>query len=372
MIDFQRLHQRRNYSAVNQIAGVFVHGKILRFQKMGTAPAVPKQTQNKKMSAKRPSKVPSFVYRQDGYELSYKIRQLLYRIVKEKSRTKSLVFLGKPWYDTQRKGVNNMIDFQRLHFQQREDYEKILFSVPSRGCEYSFANLYLWGSQQVAFLHGCVAFFSHFSGRSVYPYPIGNGDKSRGCEYSFANLYLWGSQQVAFLHGCVAFFSHFSGRSVYPYPIGNGDKRVVLELILQDAKERGIPCRITNVLEEDRKELESWFPGKFLFHTNRDSFDYLYAVQDLAELKGRKFQKKRNHVNRFLAEHPNYRVEPLNCQTLGPAQCMVNDWYTKRIQEDPHGDYLLENLAMARAFRVYEGLGMESLVNGISGAAGRG
>lgn len=208
-----------------------------------------------------------------------------------------------------------MIDFQRLHLQQREDYEKILFSVPSRGCE-----------------------------------------------YSFANLYLWGSQQVAFLHGCVAFFSHFSGRSVYPYPIGNGDKRVVLELILQDAKERGIPCRITNVLEEDRKELESWFPGKFLFHTNRDSFDYLYAVQDLAELKGRKFQKKRNHVNRFLAEHPNYRVEPLNCQTLGPAQCMVNDWYTKRIQEDPHGDYLLENLAMARAFRVYEGLGMESLV----------
>lgn len=208
-----------------------------------------------------------------------------------------------------------MIDFQRLHLQQREDYEKILFSVPSRGCE-----------------------------------------------YSFANLYLWGSQQVAFLHGCVAFFSHFSGRSVYHYPIGNGDKRVVLELILQDAKERGIPCRITNVLEEDRKELESWFPGKFLFHTNRDSFDYLYAVQDLAELKGRKFQKKRNHVNRFLAEHPNYRVEPLNCQTLGPAQCMVNDWYTKRIQEDPHGDYLLENLAMARAFRVYEGLGMESLV----------
>lgn len=137
---------------------------------------------------------------------------------------------------------------------------------------------------------------------------------------------------------------------------------MVLELILQDAEERGIPCRITNVLEEDRKELEAWFPGKFLFHTNRDSFDYLYTVQDLAELKGRKFQKKRNHVNRFLAEHPNYRVEPLNCQTLGPAQCMVNDWYTKRIQEDPHGDYLLENLAMARAFRVYEGLGMESLV----------
>ena len=69
-----------------------------------------------------------------------------------------------------------MIDFQRLTFSQKEEYEKILFDCPPRGCEYSFANLFLWGRQQVAFLHGCVAFFSHYYGRSVYPYPIGNGD----------------------------------------------------------------------------------------------------------------------------------------------------------------------------------------------------
>ena len=208
-----------------------------------------------------------------------------------------------------------MIDFQRLHLSQREAYEKILFSVPNRGCE-----------------------------------------------YSFANQYLWGSQQAAFLDGCVTFFSHFSGRSVYPYPIGPGDRRAVIEKILEDAKQRGIPCRITNVLEADKQELESWFPGKFLFRSNRDSFDYLYDIQDLAELKGRKFQKKRNHVNRFRMEHPDYRVEPLDCKTMARAQWMVNDWYTKRMQEDPHGDYLLENLAMARAFRVYDGLGMEGLV----------
>lgn len=207
-----------------------------------------------------------------------------------------------------------MIDFQRLHLRQREEYEKILFSV-----------------------------------------------SGRGCEYSFANQYLWGSQQAAFLDGCVAFFSHFSGRSVYPYPIGTGDKRAVIEKILEDARQRGIPCRITNVLEADKQELESWFPGKFLFRSSRDSFDYLYDIQDLADLKGRKFQKKRNHVNRFHAEHPDYRVEPLACKTMSQAQWMVNDWYTKRIREDPHGDYLLENLAMARAFRVYGELGMEGL-----------
>ena len=70
-----------------------------------------------------------------------------------------------------------MIDFQRMPFSQKEAYEQILFSCPPRGCEYSFTHLYLWGRQETAFLHGCVAFFSHFYGRSVYPYPIGIGDK---------------------------------------------------------------------------------------------------------------------------------------------------------------------------------------------------
>ena len=70
-----------------------------------------------------------------------------------------------------------MIDFHKLHPEHKIRYEEILFSVPKRSCEYSFANLILWGRQQVAFLHGCVAFFSHFNGRSVYPYPIGNGHK---------------------------------------------------------------------------------------------------------------------------------------------------------------------------------------------------
>ncbi len=208
-----------------------------------------------------------------------------------------------------------MIEFHRLKLSQKEDYERILFSVPPRGCE-----------------------------------------------YSFANLSLWGRQQTAFLHGCVAFFSHFYGRSVYPYPIGNGDKRAVIEAILQDARERGIPCRITNMRDADRAELEAWFPEKFIFRTNRDGFDYVYATDDLADLKGRKFQKKRNHFNRFRSEHPDYTVEPLTACNMARAQHMVNDWYQNRFKEDPHGDYLLENIALARSFQNFEGLGMEGIL----------
>ena len=184
----------------------------------------------------------------------------------------------------------------------------------------------------------------------------------RGCEYSFANLYMWGRQEAAFLGENLVFFSQFDRRSVYPFPILRSDPKAVLDAIMDDAHARKIRCRITSLLPEDCRLLEQLYPGKFHFYADRDSYDYVYAIDDLAELKGRKFQKKRNHFNRFQAEHPEYTVQPLDGCNMIQAQCMVDEWYARRLREDPHGDYLLENIAMARAFRSYGQLAMEGLV----------
>ncbi len=184
----------------------------------------------------------------------------------------------------------------------------------------------------------------------------------RGCEYSFANLYLWGRQLVSFTGDNVALFSHFHGKSVYPYPVGPGDKRELILRLLQDTRKRGIPLRLTGLLKEDVEELTDWFPGDFYVRMDRDAFDYVYDINDLADLKGRKFQKKRNHVNRFKQEHPDYRVEPLTACNMAQVQHMVNDWYQIRMRQDPAGNYLLENLALAKAFRRFEELGMDALV----------
>ena len=183
----------------------------------------------------------------------------------------------------------------------------------------------------------------------------------RGCEYSFANLFLWGRQEIAFVENCVVFFSHFFGRSVYPYPLGTGDKKAALKAILADSRQRGIPCRITGMTEADRQELEDLFPDRFSIRPARDSFDYVYTVDALADLKGKKLQKKRNHVNRFRTEHPDYRVEPICCENVARIQHMVNDWYVSRKLSDPEGDYFLESLAMAKAFRHYDALNMEGI-----------
>lgn len=181
----------------------------------------------------------------------------------------------------------------------------------------------------------------------------------RDCEYSFANLYLWGRQNLAFIHGCVGFFSHFYGRSVYPYPIGPGDRQAVLRDYLKDAEERGIPCRITGITPEDRAEMERWFPETFHFRSDRDSADYVYAIDDLADLRGRKYQKKRNHYNRFLAEHPDCRCVPLTREQIPHAAALAAHWFAQRESGGTQGTYILEKRAIRRCLRDLEALEAE-------------
>lgn len=181
----------------------------------------------------------------------------------------------------------------------------------------------------------------------------------RGCEYSFTNLYLWGRQKAAFLEGRLAFFSHFYGRSVYPFPIGPGELKPVLEAIFHDAERRGIPCRLTSLTREDCLSLQELYPGRFHFRQDRDSFDYVYGINDLADLAGRKLQRKRNHVNRFFKDHPNAVLVPLTAENLSSAREMVRLWFLNRIENAPQGTYLLEQVAMSRAFDHFEELALE-------------
>lgn len=54
-----------------------------------------------------------------------------------------------------------------------------------------------------------------------------------------------------------------------------------------------------------------------------DWSDYLYEASALANLTGKKLGKKRNHINRFEAENPDYTFEPLTPEML-PA---VKDFF---------------------------------------------
>ena len=184
----------------------------------------------------------------------------------------------------------------------------------------------------------------------------------RGCEYAFANLCLWGRQRAAFMDGYLVLFSQFEKSSVYPFPVGRGPVKPVLDAIIQDARERGIVCRLSGLNAARCMLLEELYPGQFQFHPDRDSCDYVYSIEDLATLKGRKYQKKRNHLNKFRENHPDCRAVVLDESNLEDAKRMVRQWYERRLSEDPTGDYHLEQRAIGRAFDRMDALGLEGLL----------
>ena len=184
----------------------------------------------------------------------------------------------------------------------------------------------------------------------------------KGCEFSFGNLFMWGAQSIAFLHNHAVLYSQFDGRCFYPFPIGAGDKKEVLDALFADAKERNVcPC-LTGLNEINKETLESLYPNQFYFHADRSSFDYVYDINDLADLKGRKLHRKRNHLKHFKKNHPDYVVTPVTLENMDRVRAFVADWYRLKLEDNPDGDYHNEQAALEKVFTHYVDLEMEGLL----------
>ena len=191
----------------------------------------------------------------------------------------------------------------------------------------------------------------------------------RGCEFSFANLYSWGRQSFAVVCDHIVTFSQFDRRTVYTYPIGKGDKKAVFDAIISDAHARGIPCRISGIVGNEAETLESLYPGKFRFHCDRGSYDYVYDINDLADLPGKKYHGKKNHLNRFKENCKGYLAEPISEKNVNTVRKFAESWFNSRISENPESDFHMERAAIERALTHYGELMLEGILITLNGEA---
>ena len=184
----------------------------------------------------------------------------------------------------------------------------------------------------------------------------------RGCEYTFANLMMWGEQRIAEIDGLLLRLSFYDNHYSYAFPIGSGDIKKAVTEIIKDAEQRGIPCSFFGVYKEDAELLEELFPEQFAFIKARDGFDYVYDIISLATLKGRKYHSKRNHLHRFTESFQGYCVEPLDKHNLHKVSELAENWYTQKLLDNPDGDFEMEKNALSVALSNYEDLGFEGLL----------
>jgi hypothetical protein len=62
----------------------------------------------------------------------------------------------------------------------------------------------------------------------------------------------------------------------------------------------------------------------------RDQFDYIYETRALAELKGRRFDGKRNHIKKFQERHPDYKFIALAPEHKNAAYKLFEEWFAIR------------------------------------------
>ena len=82
------------------------------------------------------------------------------------------------------------------------------------------------------------------------------------------------------------------------------------------------------------EELENYPHAKFNITAERNNFDYVYLAQDLINLSGRKFHRKKNHLNAFKKEYPDAKYLPLTEEIIPKCREQLNIWYEAHKRDD--------------------------------------
>ena len=187
----------------------------------------------------------------------------------------------------------------------------------------------------------------------------------RGCDYNFTNMFVW-KKAYGLEIGRIGDFvvTHLCGRMgcSYMYPAGSGDIAGAIRALAEDAGRRGQPLRLVCLTRRQMAELEEFFPGRFDYISDRDGYDYLYEIDRLADLGGKKLHAKRNHINRFIDNNSTWVYEEITPESLPECLEMDKQWYLRSLQREGEAeerDLGDEGIALRTAMEYYDQLGLE-------------
>ena len=187
------------------------------------------------------------------------------------------------------------------------------------------------------------------------------------CNYSFPVLFCW---QEGFRFRLaragdrlLVRLSSTLGHS-YLWPVGRGDPAPAIDALRADAAAHGQPLRLIGLTFYHRNWLADRYPGLFAFAETRDGFDYLYRLDRLADLPGKKLHAKRNHIRRLDDACPGWTWSPLTEADLPACREMARRWHQDALAREAEGHVSLEEdrAALALALDHFVPLGLEGVV----------
>ncbi len=189
----------------------------------------------------------------------------------------------------------------------------------------------------------------------------------QSADYAFANLFAWSGfygtlwrEQEGFL--VIRFRIDGSEKWAYLEPLGTGDRRKILEFIRQDAKSIGEPLCFFSLSPEFAESLQTMPESKSLrIYKNRDFGNYIYPKEQLAELAGKKFHSKRNHIERFQKLYPDFRFKEISTkEDFQSLNRLLDKWL--RSQEKQTRTILEEKAMIEKSLANYRELELFGII----------
>ncbi len=153
------------------------------------------------------------------------------------------------------------------------------------------------------------------------------------CESAFVNLLIWQSaynNMWAEEDGQLIIKSGKGEDSSYRLPFGN-DFLKGINLIREYSGEE-----YPDFWVQEGKRLDNFkanFGDKYVFEENRDAFDYIYLREDLANLSGKKYHGKRNHISAFSKKH-NWSFKPITAENTEDVKLCAEKWYKENADRE--------------------------------------
>lgn len=153
------------------------------------------------------------------------------------------------------------------------------------------------------------------------------------CENPFVNLLVWQrayGNMMALKDGNLFLKSGIGEDTMFRLPLGK-DTEKGIEEIFEFCK----PQKPSFWICED--EINNGIPEiikkNYNFNENRNDFDYIYLREDLAQLSGKKYHSKRNHISAFSKKY-NWRYEKITKDNIKDILICADKWYHERESDE--------------------------------------
>ena len=178
------------------------------------------------------------------------------------------------------------------------------------------------------------------------------GRKHENIFFNFTSLYIWQDWDPFVwteIDGAACVRGTYGHRDAALPPLAATDQAILhaTERMIQHYRARGIPFLMTEVTDSYVQLYQAAWPNRFRVHEYRAGANYIYRVEDLALLRGRRYSGKRNHIHQFKRANPETVLLPLTEREIPLCLALFDEWAKHK---ENQLDSKLERMGLVRAF----------------------